>query len=47
MVIRSLLSNEKRRLDVKTDDRKMDKNCGCATGAGCRCNPCTCKNCNC
>ena len=23
------------------------ENCGCATGAGCRCNPCTCKNCSC
>jgi hypothetical protein len=21
--------------------------CGCATSAGCRCNPCNCKNCNC
>jgi hypothetical protein len=31
------------------DDRKYDKveeTCGCATGAGCRCNPCGCKNCN-
>jgi hypothetical protein len=21
--------------------------CTCKSGAGCRCNPCTCKNCNC
>jgi len=30
-------------------NKKFDQsgNCGCATGAGCRCNPCTCKNCNC
>lgn len=31
-------------------DRKtpaQDSKCGCATEAGCRCNPCACKNCNC
>ena len=26
---------------------KTEDNCGCATGGGCRCNPCNCKNCNC
>ena len=31
---------------TKIEERKVD-NCGCASGAGCRCNPCTCKNCNC
>lgn len=33
------------------DDRKTETNhadnCGCTTGVACRCNPCTCKNCNC
>jgi len=27
--------------------QKAEQNCGCATGAGCRCNPCNCKNCSC
>ena len=50
MVIRSLQSNKKRR--VKMEERKNKKTertgtCGCTANGGCRCNPCTCKNCNC
>lgn len=26
---------------------KTPGQCGCKTGGGCRCNPCTCKNCQC
>jgi len=26
---------------------KTEQNCACVTGGGCRCNPCTCKNCSC
>ena len=29
---------------VKTE---QTPNCGCVTGGGCRCNPCTCKTCSC
>jgi len=48
MPIRSLMSNEKRRQEMtKIEDRKTEANCGCATGAACRCSPCACKNCNC
>jgi hypothetical protein len=28
-------------------DANTEQNCGCATGKGCSCNPCTCKNCSC
>lgn len=31
----------------KNKEIERTGNCGCATGAGCRCNPCTCKNCSC
>jgi len=34
-------------IDRKTPAATNDCNCGCDTEAGCRCNPCTCKNCNC
>jgi len=30
--------------DVQNDQAGK---CGCASEAGCRCNPCTCKNCSC
>ena len=30
----------------KTIETKAVDSCNCAKG-GCRCNPCTCKNCNC
>ena len=32
--------------DRKTITNEICK-CGCATEAGCGCNPCNCKNCNC
>jgi len=48
MVIRSIPSNRKRENKMtKVEDRKTVQNCGCAAGGACRCNPCTCKNCNC
>ena len=28
-------------------DVKATENCGCKAGAGCHCNPCTCKDCGC
>jgi len=28
-------------------DEKATENCGCETGKGCGCNPCSCKNCTC
>ena len=33
-----------------TEQRKIEASsckCGCTASGGCRCNPCTCKNCNC
>ena len=48
MVIRSLGATLKK--EVEMTDRKTletERNCGCNTGAGCHCNPCACKNCNC
>jgi hypothetical protein len=33
-----------------TDQNKAEavsSDCGCKAAGGCRCNPCTCKNCNC
>jgi hypothetical protein len=33
--------------DRKTITVVPDCKCGRATEAGCRCNPCTCKTCNC
>ncbi len=33
--------------DRKTLVADQNCKCGCATEAGCRCNPCTCKNCSC
>ena len=30
-----------------TDRKSLDAKCNCScTKGGCRCNPCTCKNCN-
>jgi hypothetical protein len=48
MVIRSLLSKEKGELEMTDHNTAAaDCKCGCRTEAGCRCNPCTCKNCSC
>jgi len=47
MMIRSIPGNRKMETKMtKVEDRK-NQNCGCETGGACRCNPCTCKNCNC
>ena len=32
--------------DRKTNAAEQACQCGCATEAGCRCNPCTCKTCS-
>ena len=33
--------------DRKPATAEQTCKCGCVTEAGCRCNPCTCKNCSC
>ena len=33
--------------DPKNARLNSDCKCGCANEGGCRCNPCTCKNCGC
>lgn len=32
---------------MEKTQKPTTSNCGCKAGGGCRCNPCTCKNCTC